>query len=138
MITRQHLAGDVQLRTLPNGQKDLRYTEGVGEYTLEKLSARFKFWLGEWFADTREGFPYRERVFAKGAGLQELRGLFVTACRQVPTVSRVVRMLLTFDPVARHLAVDFELVLVDGSVIILDSSRDARFILAVQAPAGVV
>lgn len=135
MIVRVIPVGDLALQVLPSGKKDFRLTSTVAEYVTIKIAARFKFWLGEWFADLRQGMPYRERVFVKGADLQELRGLFVRAV-QIPEVARVITMRLTPDRAARKLTVFFELLLADGSTLTVDGEQDARFILDVPPGAG--
>lgn len=132
MITRTIPVGDLELVELPSGLLDLALTETTAEYVTIKLSNRFQLWLGEWFADKRQGMPYRERVFTKGADLAELRSLFIRAAR-IPEIARMVSMRLTADRKTRKLSVSFEAVLIDGTILAVDGLSDGRFVLDVPA-----
>ena len=68
------------IRTIPAGDLAIEnghfvLARGVG-YVRQKLSVRFKFFLGEWFLDLREGVPYYRDVFTWNPNLPVIRALF--------------------------------------------------------------
>lgn len=127
MITRQVKTGDMSLVINDRGKKTVRFTETVSEYVLEKLQVLFRFELAEWFADRRQGLPYKKRIF-QGASDVEIRGIFMKVLKLLPEVTRVVRLDITRDKQTRTVNIGFQLVLSDGSLVeILPADR--RFVV---------
>ncbi len=101
-------------------------------YVRQKLVSRFRFWIGEWFRDRREGVPYRQDVFVRNPDLEVIRNLFRRIVRSVVEVAAIRRLELVYTPATRRLACDFELQLVSGEVLII-TPRDRQFIVTLQA-----
>lgn len=96
-------------------------------YIRQKIAARFKFYVGEWFLDQRQGVPYYRDVFKKSPDLQLIRALFVRVVRETPGVLDVPNFSLTHDTATRTVTFDFDAV-VDGGVIQV-RPEDRDFIL---------
>jgi hypothetical protein len=58
--------------------------------TAQKLGSLFKFFLGEWFADTRLGIPYFQYVFIRNPDLGIVRQILLEVINKAPGVTAVV------------------------------------------------
>lgn len=85
---------------------------------VQKVRIRFKFFLGEWFLDTRLGVPYFQNILIKNPDPSVISAIFKKVLRTTPGVTAVRTFDATLDRVARRLTVDFLAVLDDGSVAI--------------------
>lgn len=85
----------------------LRFTASAVEAAVQKARVRFDFWLGEWFLDTSQGFPYLERVFVKGGDLPLVESLFRRTLLGVPEIDSVLSLTLDLDRATRELSVDW-------------------------------
>jgi hypothetical protein len=103
-----------------NASGDLDVASGAlvlvsgGEETRQRLSAKFRFFLGEWFLDRGRGIPYFESVFIRNPRLPVLEELFRRVLRDDPGVREVVRVAFDYDPPTRTLRLSFELLLASG------------------------
>lgn len=98
-----------------------RLVEG-DEMIAQRIAIRLKFWLGEWFLDTRQGVPYIERVLVAAPDLAVIRALFMRVIKSTPGVARVEDLTLRRDREARRLYVEnFRAVLVSGSTMQLEA-----------------
>jgi hypothetical protein len=97
------------------------------QYIRQKIAARFKFYLGEWFLDQRQGTPYYRDVFTKNPDLQLIRSLFVRIVRETPGVLDVPEFELVYDPAARSVGFSFAAVATDGDIVV--KPKDADFLL---------
>lgn len=99
-------------RVIPPGDLDVANGDFVlatgVEFIRQKLSSRFKFFLGEWFLDQREGVPYYRDVFVKNPNPEVIRSIFRQVALSVPGVIALPRFDLVFDPVERLLTFNFE------------------------------
>lgn len=93
-------------------------------YIRQKIRVRFKFFLGEWFLDLRQGIPYYRDVLVKNPSLPLIRSLFLRVLRRTPGVLEVLRFQLTMDAVTRTLRFDFEARVTDGVVIVRPEDED--------------
>lgn len=102
------------------------YLDPLGRLVLEedevvaaciKLRNRFRFFLGEWFLDVRQGVPYFQFVFVKNPNLPLIRRLFMRIIRSVPQITAVSRVDLYPSPEDRGLVVYFEARAIDGRLI---------------------
>lgn len=100
-------------------------------YVRQKLSVRFKFFLGEWFLDLREGVPYYRDVFTWNPNLPVIRSLFRRIAIKTPGVLAVPRFATNFTPSDRTLRFDFQAVCSNGDIIVTPEDRD--FVLDVAA-----
>jgi hypothetical protein len=123
------------VRTIPRGDlaiEDGHFVLARGvRYVRQKLSVRFKFFLGEWFLDLREGVPYYRDVFTWNPNLPVIRSLFRRIALTTPGVLSVPRFEIRFTPSDRMLRFDFQAVCSGGDIIVRPEDRD--FILDVQA-----
>lgn len=103
-------------------------------YIRQKLSVRFRFFLGEWFLNQLEGVPYYRDVFVHDPNLDVLTTLFKSIALDCPGVLGLKRFKLIFDPESRSASFDFAAV-VDGGVIIV-SPQDQDFIVDPQSLAA--
>lgn len=104
------------------------------QYIRQKIAARFKFFLAEWFLDEREGVPYYREVFVKNPNIPLIRSLFLKVLRETPGVLSVPTFSVRFDPAARTLTFDFQAI-VDGGELVV-SPEDDDFIIDPLAQAA--
>lgn len=78
------------------------------ERVAQQILITLRFWLGEWFLDTKDGIPYLEYVLVKSPNLLHIRQIFMEAMEKVDGVKRVEEMNLAFDVKNRSLRVDYE------------------------------
>lgn len=78
------------------------------ERVAQQILITLRFWLGEWFLNTKDGVPYLEYVLVKSPNLLHIRQIFTEAMEKVDGVKRVEEMNLAFDVKNRSLRVDYE------------------------------
>lgn len=78
------------------------------ERVAQQILITLRFWLGEWFLDTKDGIPYLEYVLVKSPNLLHIRQIFTEAMEKVDGVKRVEEMNFVFDVKNRSLHVDYE------------------------------
>jgi hypothetical protein len=83
--------------------------------TKQRLTIKFRFFLGEWFQDPRIGVPYYEKIFVKSPRLEEVRAIFREIITTDPAVSSLKKLSLDFDTPSRSMSLSFEALLNDGS-----------------------
>jgi hypothetical protein len=118
-------SGDLQI----SDEGDLVLVGGV-DYVRQKMLARFKFFLGEWFLDQREGIPYFKHVFTKNPDLRVIRSVFRQVALSVHGVSSLLKFDVVYTPSTRSLAINLQAVLDTGEL--LDVPPTAPFIITVQ------
>ncbi len=119
-------AGDLKLDS-----GTFSFTEGP-DFIRQKLSCRFKFFVGEWFLDQREGIPYYQHVLVKNPRLELIRSLFKKVILTTPGVSSVVNLDLFLDASARTLSCSFQARLANGGVITVQPT-DNDFVVDLTA-----
>lgn len=125
-------------RIIPKG--DLRLDAGKvvmlsgADYVRQKLSSRFRWWLGEWFLNLEEGIPYRRDVFVKDPDIDVIRALFRNVLRTVVEIANISRFDVAFDATTRLLTFDFEVSFVGGETLVVQPGDD-DFILTIQEAA---
>jgi hypothetical protein len=110
---------------------DLVEIDGIA-YTRQKLACRFRFFLGEWFLDKREGVPFFREVFVKNPNLDVIRAVFRRVAATTPGVLSVPRFEVRFDARARVLSFDFVAICTAGKIIVSPGNDD--FIVDVTRP----
>lgn len=80
-------------------------TERVAQQVLITL----RFWLGEWFLDTRQGVPYLEYVLVKNPNMNHIRQILAEKIQSVEGVNNIVSLDFDFRRITRELYVDFEI-----------------------------
>lgn len=102
------LAWDYTTRTFKrNATGGLALTQSH-DAVRQAVERMFALVEGEWFSDTRAGFPWFGQIFVKRPNLPALRDLFKQRIEAVPGVASVVRIELTVDKAARKLRVEYE------------------------------
>ncbi len=100
---------------------DLAYPAALlfgADAIMQRLRVRFAFWLGEWFLDTSQGIPYRERVFIRGVKPPAIVAMFRRILLDTPGVVAVPSCTLSPVTIARTATLSFQAKLSDGSVIV--------------------
>jgi hypothetical protein len=116
------------VRVIPAG--DLKLTNGTTETISgpaeikQRLAARFKFFLGEWFLDTRQGVPYYRDVLVKNPNLTVIRQLFLRITTTTPGVQSVPKFELFYDALKRRLSFAFHAIVEGGTVTVTEKDRD--------------
>ena len=78
------------------------------ERVAQQVLITLRFWLGEWFLDTREGMPYLEYVLVKNPNMSHIRQILTEKIKSVEGVKNIVSLNFDFRRVTRELYVDFE------------------------------
>ena len=78
------------------------------ERVAQQVLITLRFWLGEWFLDTREGVPYLEYVLVKNPNMSHIRQILTEKIQSVEGVKRIISLDFDFRRVTRELYVDFE------------------------------
>ena len=84
---------------------------------VQQLTIRFKFFLGEWFLDTRLGVPYFPEVLVKNPDLSRVRGIFQQVILTTPGIASVDSLELLLDNATRVLSVSFRARKTDGEIL---------------------
>lgn len=93
-------------------------------YLRQKLAARLKFFLGEWYLDLRQGIPYYRDVFVKNPNLPVVRSLLRRVILGTPGVVALPRFDLVFDETNRKATFSFEAVSKKGTIVVAPTDRD--------------
>ena len=78
------------------------------ERIAQQVLITLRFWLGEWFLDTREGMPYLEYVLVKNPNMSHIRQILTGKIQSVEGVKSIISLDFDFRRVTRELYVDFE------------------------------
>ncbi len=97
---------------------NLRVEKDPDLCTAQKLTNRFRLFLGEWFIDTRIGIPYFQLVFVKNPNLQVIAQLFKRVCLQTPRVLNVLSESLNFFNGQRSLICEMKVQTESGAVLV--------------------
>lgn len=126
-------------RVIPAG--DVALTNGAARvvgrsaYVRQKLAARFKFFLGEWFLDRREGVPYYRDVLVHNPDLLLIRSIFRRVALSVQGIVELQRFELVYDAAKRNLAFDIVAILDDGETLVVQTTDEAFIITDIQQAA---
>lgn len=104
---------------------ELVLVEG-GDAVAQELTVRLRWWLGEWFLDQRQGVPYLQRILRKGVSPRTVRAIVRRQIGQVPGVARVDSLRVELGPLTREVAIDFEVVTVEGERLTASALRVGR------------
>lgn len=113
------------MSTLAQGiDNDILLTAGRASVITDKVAAaaillanKFRFFLGEWFLDTRLGVPYREVVMVKNPDLRIVRQILRQVILTTPPIVDVISVSTAFDTAARKLSYTFSARCDNGQVI---------------------
>lgn len=88
-----------------------------GDAVAQRVRVRFRWFLGEWFLDTRQGVPYFRDILIKNPDRILIGFIFRQVLLSTPGVKSVISFRASLDPAARELSVDFEAMLIDGTIL---------------------
>lgn len=94
------------------------------QYIRQRISARFKFFLGEWFLDKRKGVPYYRDVFVKNPNRPLIRSLFLRVLKTTPGVLSVAKFAMTYNERTRELSSEFEAIVEGGEISVTAGDPD--------------
>ena len=129
-------------RIIPVGDRDLVDDEnGLAQlvvltgpaFVRQKIAARLKFFLGEWFLNLREGVPYYRIVLVANPDLGLIRTLFRRVILSVEEVADLTKLVVHYDKPTRTIAVEFDAELVEGGVLLVRQPDPAFLISLMQA-----
>lgn len=108
-------------RSLPAGDLDVstgtpQFIDGI-DYCRQKIRQRLLLLRGEWFADTRKGFPLLQIVLVKNPDMQLVKSTYRREILAVPGVVALRSLDLQYDRSARTLTGNFVAVYSDGRTI---------------------
>ena len=120
---------------LDQATRDLVLVAGViplssddsGETTAQRLRIRFAFFLGEYFADTRQGVPYFRDILGQKFKRAEVSAVFRRVITTTPGIASLDAFDLGFDSRRRVLSLTFRAILNSGQV--FDSADFGPFLV---------
>jgi hypothetical protein len=89
---------------LSDGSLVLIRAETDARVITQRIENRFRFFLGEWFLDTREGVPYFQEVLIKNPDIEVLKRLFSNVIATTPGVAEVTDIVMSYEPSTRTLS----------------------------------
>ena len=92
--------GDLDLST-----NDAQLVTGSDEIA-QHLRIRLKFFLGEWFLDTRLGVPYYQEILKKGAKLTVVQEVLRVVILSTPGIIEILSFSFDLVSVTRSLSLD--------------------------------
>lgn len=106
----------------------LALVRGIEEVA-QRIFIRLNFFLGEWVHDLRQGMPWREQFFEKGASEPTKRAILLAVLQDTPGVREVVSLTLSLDRARRRQDVAFVVRTDDG---LLKSEDYGPFLVALE------
>lgn len=79
----------------------------AAERVAQQILITLRFWLGEWFLDTRDGVPYLEYILIKNPNENHIRQILTEKITSVDGVTAVTAMDLAMNSKQRILAVTY-------------------------------
>lgn len=79
------------------------------ERVAQQVLITLRFWLGEWFLDTKQGVPYLEYVLVKNPNMNHIRQILAEKIQSVEGVNNIVSLDFDFRRITRELYVNFEI-----------------------------
>jgi hypothetical protein len=92
---------------------NLVYVEGL-DAIAQDCKTRLKFFLGEWFLDTRLGVPWYQRIIGEKPRLVAIKSILRKAILSTPGLLTVLDFQLDFDRSTRALSLSFRANTVEG------------------------
>ncbi len=116
------------IQVIPEGDLALENGNFVlidgSELVRQSILSRFRFFLGEWFLDVREGVPYFRDILVKSPDRDIVRSVFRQVLADTPGVLNILSFEILYDAQARTIRFSFEVQSTDD-VIKVDPDDDA-------------
>lgn len=77
------------------------------ERIAQQILISLRFWLGEWFLDTRQGVPYLAYILVKNPNEAHIKQVLTDAIKNVDGVDLVTNMDLSLNRIKRALTVEY-------------------------------
>ena len=77
------------------------------ERIAQQILISLRFWLGEWFLNTRQGVPYLEYILVKNPNETHIKQVLTDAIKEVDGVDLVTNMDLSLNRIKRALTVEY-------------------------------
>lgn len=122
---KQTSSGDLDL-VLKNAGKTLTIVRNKSEAAAQKLTNRFLLWEGEWFLDTRQGFPFRQVFGVKSPDVRAIKQMLTKLVLSVPPIVSIERLQLSVDT-RRQASLDLRATTDEGRTIV--GGLGSQFIL---------
>lgn len=85
-----------------NTTGDFSFTASVQQSLAQRLSIRYKTWLGEWQFNQEFGTPYKQRILRGGLSKEELDNEFVRIALLEEDVTGIGEVFSVIDPYSRR------------------------------------
>jgi len=85
---------------------DLQIIDGLDQ-TIQELSIRLKFFLGEWFLDNEAGIPYYQDFFVKAPNQIRIESVLKNEILDTPGILELTSFVSDFDDINRQYTVRF-------------------------------
>lgn len=106
------LAYDIALNTANNDlvikNNDLILIDNA-ERIAQQVLITLRFWLNEWFLDTRQGIPYLEYILVKNPNKNHIKQIFSEKIMNIEGVKEISSMNLDFSMIRRELSINYEI-----------------------------
>ena len=112
--------------------RGLQITSDVQTLAIQDIRGRLLLWLGEWFLDVRQGFPWLEVVFVGRPDIRIIGQLLRRAISTSPFVEKLAGVEVSFDKAAREFSFAFNAQLTDGTV--LEVGEGTPFVMRIDQP----
>lgn len=106
--------GDLEIST-----GSIQTVESTNEIA-QQLRIRLRFFLGEWFLDTRLGVPYFQSILGKKLRGNLIEAYFRKTILTTPGVTTLANFRQSFDGASRQLSVTFTVTTTLGEVLVFD------------------
>ena len=93
--------------------KNVTLVQGI-EAIDQQLRIRLRFFLEEWFLDSRLGIPYFRNILVKNPNTDLIRSVFRDAIDGTPGVQTVQELEASIEPASRTLTLSFRAILDTG------------------------
>jgi hypothetical protein len=107
-------------------------TEDYARDLAQRIKTRLLLVGGEWYLDIRQGTPWRERIWLKGATVEQAKAVLRRVVLSTPGVADVLSIEASLDPATRTLSVTGWQVVTDDRKMISSEDLDEPFIVEVS------
>jgi len=94
----------------------LSFVSGI-DAIAQHIKIRSRFFLGEWFLDTREGVPYFRDVLVKNPSRAVIVSTFKRVLLDTPGVATIDKFELVIERETRAATIDWEVTTIDGATL---------------------
>ena len=100
-----------------NQAYNLKFTSTYGEWLSQKLEARLKTFLGEWFINQEIGIPYFQRILKKQVDLNDVNTLLQNYIKDTTGVEEILKFETDYAGTDRTYIIEFEVRATSGEIV---------------------